>query len=80
MRKNELLHMHSLLVQVAEEYIRRGVATPADFEEYHRLGVTPMALRESRTTHETAVRTLARALADCSARAEPASDPPQSRQ
>lgn len=67
MKKNELLHCHALLVQVAEDYVERGIAARENFEEYHSLGVTPMALREPRDRHERAVRTLARLLADLSA-------------
>lgn len=69
MKKNELIHLHTLLVQVAEEYVESGVATPADLEPYAALGVTPMALRESRDRHEEAVSLLARILADCAKRA-----------
>lgn len=70
MKKNELIHLHTLLTQIAERFIERGVATPADFEPYTALGVTPMALRESRDRHEEAVLLLTRILADCAQRAE----------
>lgn len=69
MKKNELIHLHTLLRQIAEEYVASGVATPADLEPYNALGISPMALRESRARHEEAVRVLARILADCSKRA-----------
>lgn len=69
-KKNELVHLHTLLTQIAEEFIDSGVATPADFEPYTALGVTPMALRESRDRHEEAVKLLTRILADCAQRAE----------
>ncbi|MFB6129495.1 MAG: UPF0058 family protein [Salinigranum sp.] len=69
MKKNELVHLHALLVRVAEDYVSRGIATPADFVEYERLGVTPMALRAPRHEHERAVRTLAHVLARLSERA-----------
>jgi hypothetical protein len=62
--KNELVHLHTLLVRVAEEYIEWGVATRDDFSTYHALGTTPMALRESRADHEAATLILARTLAD----------------
>ncbi|SFL16374.1 Uncharacterised protein family UPF0058 [Halogranum rubrum] len=68
-KKNELVHLHTLLAQIAEEYITSGVATPTDFDPYAELGISPMALRESRDRHEEAVRLLARILADCSKRA-----------
>jgi hypothetical protein len=69
-KKNELIHLHTLLAQIAARFIARGVATSADFEPYTALGVTPMALRESRDRHEEAVTLLTRILADCARRAE----------
>lgn len=69
MKKNELIHLHTLLAQIAEEYLESGVATPAELEPYTALGVTPMSLREARDRHEEAVRLLARILSDCSKRA-----------
>jgi len=63
MNKNELVHLHALLARVAEDYVERGLATPADFTTYNALGTTPMALRRSRADHEAATRALARALA-----------------
>lgn len=64
MKKNELVHLHTLLVQVAEEYVKRGDATPGDFEAYNRLSITPLSLRASRADHERAVSTLMGILAD----------------
>lgn len=63
MKKNELIHLHALLVQVAEDYVDHGDATRDDFLVYDELGVTPMTLRASRATHERAVRTLLAILA-----------------
>jgi hypothetical protein len=63
MKKNELIHLHALLVQVAEDYVGHGDATRDDFLVYDELGVTPMTLRASRATHERAVRTLLAILA-----------------
>jgi hypothetical protein len=63
MKKNELVHFHSLLVTVAEEFVESGLATRADFAEYDALGVSPLALRAPRDAHERAVLTLARLLA-----------------
>ncbi|WP_192918534.1 UPF0058 family protein [Salinigranum salinum] len=63
MNKNELVHLHALLAQVAEEYADEGLATRDDFAAYHELGTTPMALRRSRADHEAATRALARTLA-----------------
>ena len=66
MKKNELVHLHALLVLVAEDYLSRGIATQEDFAEYERLGVTPMALRAPRSDHERAVQALVRTLGDLS--------------
>lgn len=64
MNKNELVHLHALLVRVAEEYVEWGVATRDDFSAYHALETTPMALRRSRADHEAATIVLARTLAE----------------
>jgi hypothetical protein len=63
MKKNELVHFHSLLVTIAEEFVESGLAAKADFAEYDALGVSPLALRAARDDHERAVLTLARLLA-----------------
>ena len=63
MKKNELVHFHSLLVTIAEELVGSGLATKVDFAEYDALGVSPLALRAPRDDHERAVLTLARLLA-----------------
>jgi len=64
--KNELVHLHTLLVRVAEEYAEWGVATSDDFSTYRALRTTPMALRRSRADHEAATLVLARTLAELS--------------
>lgn len=63
MRKDELVHLHSLLALVREEYERRGDAAPAAFAAYDDLDVSPMAVYGSKSDHERAVRALARGLA-----------------
>ena len=68
MRKNELIHLHTLLVEIAGDFLDRGIATREDIEPYNRLEIGPMALRSCRDDHELAVRTLATALAVCAAR------------
>ena len=64
MKKNELVHLHALLARVADEYVARGDATPADFASYDRLQISPLALRAPRDDHEAAVETLAALLAE----------------
>ncbi|WEL25632.1 Putative metal-binding protein [Haloferax volcanii] len=68
MKKNELIHVHSLLVEIATDYRDGGILTSADLEPYNRLGIGPMALRDCRADHERAVRTLTTTLAVCAAR------------
>lgn len=64
MKKNELIHVHSLLANVARDFLERGLVAKEDLEPYERLEVTPMTLRGSRDAHEEAVQTLSRILAD----------------
>jgi hypothetical protein len=62
MRKNELIHLHSLLREVRTEY-----AADADddaFDEYESLGVAPTHVHESKDNHREAVLTLSAQLAD----------------
>ncbi|WP_411963278.1 UPF0058 family protein [Haloferax sp. YSMS24] len=68
MRKNELIHLHTLLVEIAANFLDEGIATREDIEPYHRLEIGPMALRSCRDDHELAVRTLSTALAVSAAR------------
>ena len=71
MNKNELVHVHALLARVAEDYADRGCLTREDLAAYRALGTTPMALRRSRSDHETAARVLARTLARHSTENDP---------
>lgn len=67
MKKNELIHMHTLLVEIASDFLEEGIATQDDMKAYNQLKVGPMALRSCRADHEIAVRTLTTALATCAA-------------
>ena len=64
MKKNELVHLHTLLVQVAADYRERGLMTDTDLDPYRDVGVGPSSLTESRAEHRRAVRTLLSILAD----------------
>ena len=66
MRKDELLHLHSLFALLRSEYVERGLASPAQFSEYDDLEISPMAVYESKNEHARAVRTLAQPLASVS--------------
>lgn len=63
MRKDELVHLHSLLAVLRAEYERRGVAPPSAFAAYEDLDVSPLAVYGSKEEHERAVQALASALA-----------------
>ncbi|MFB6177334.1 MAG: UPF0058 family protein, partial [Halobaculum sp.] len=64
MKKNELLHVHSLLVAVARQYDERGRLAADALDSYRELGVTPMSIRAPRDDHEDAVLALARVLGE----------------
>lgn len=63
MRKDELVHLHSLLAVLRAEYERRGVASPGAFAAYDELDVSPLAVYGSKEDHARAVQALASALA-----------------
>lgn len=66
MKKDELVHLHSLLTVLRAEYERRGVVSESAFERYEGLGVSPMAVYGSKSEHTQAVQALASALAAAS--------------
>ncbi|MFO8116437.1 MAG: UPF0058 family protein [Halorubrum sp.] len=59
MKKNELMHVHALLVQVVEDLLDRGVVDPSHFDAYRELEVSPVDFRVRRDRHEEAVLLLA---------------------
>ncbi len=61
-KKNELLHVHSLLVAIARQYDERGRLADDALDSYRASGVTPMSIRAPRDDHEEAVLELVRAL------------------
>jgi len=63
MKKQELIHLHSLLAQVQHHY---EVDTGSDVEhdEYADLGVKPTSIHKSKTDHKAAVFALADGLTD----------------
>ena len=64
MKKDELVHLHSLLSLVETELSGRGVVASADLRAYEDLDVSPMAVYGSKADHEAAVMALARGLGD----------------
>lgn len=67
MKKNELVHLHSLLTCVAEDFVERGVVDAEAFAEYRALGVSSRSLRASREDHERAVLLLVDVLSTAAA-------------
>ncbi|MFC6726184.1 UPF0058 family protein [Halobium palmae] len=64
MNKTELLHLHSLLVTVADDLRDDGTLALADLEPYFELEITPVAVQGARADHERAVWLLATILSD----------------
>ncbi|WP_262180983.1 MULTISPECIES: UPF0058 family protein [Haloarcula] len=63
MKKQELIHLHSLLAQVQHHY-EADTGTEVDHDEYAELGVKPTSIHKSKTDHKAAVFALADGLTD----------------
>ena len=63
MKKDELVHLHTLLTLLRAEFERREEPPEEWFARYDDLGVSPMAVYGSKTDHARAVQALAGALA-----------------
>jgi len=63
MKKQELIHLHSLLAQVQHHY-EAEAETTVDHDEYVELGVKPTSIHKSKTDHKAAVFALADGLTD----------------
>lgn len=63
MKKDELVHLHSLLTCLRAEFERREDPPEGAFAQYDDLAVSPMAVYGSKADHARAVRALAGALA-----------------
>ncbi|QZP38579.1 UPF0058 family protein [Halobaculum magnesiiphilum] len=63
MRKNELVHLHTLLRTAAGYLSARGDLPDDALDAYESHGVTPMSMRADRGDHEAAVTALATGLA-----------------
>lgn len=57
MKKQELVHLHSLLAEVARYCQAEGVAL--DLSTYHEQDTHPMAISDAKDDHEAAVLALA---------------------
>jgi len=72
MKKQELIHLHSLLAQVQHHY-EHEADTSVEHDLYADLGVKPTSIHKSKTDHKEAVFALASGLTD--AMAEKADEP-----
>ena len=63
MKKQELIHLHSLLAQVQHHY-EADTGTTVEHDEYAELGVKPTSIHKSKTDHKSAVFALADELTD----------------
>lgn len=75
MRKNELLHFHSLLLTLVQGYDERGQLPDGALAEYREIGVTPMSIQASRDDHEAAVLELSAVLAELAESTAPDAQP-----
>ena len=57
MQKEELLHLHMLMIQV-KKYYEHVNHTPLLTPEYDTLGVTPLHIHKSKNVHRIALMTL----------------------
>lgn len=63
MKKQELIQIHGLLVEVQSHYeMESGCST--DCSEYERLGVNPTSIHRSKAAHEEAIFVLLDGLID----------------
>jgi hypothetical protein len=62
MRKQESVHLHALLVAVADHLDERPDAPSPDTSAYLNLGVGPSGVHHSKADHEEAILVLAAAI------------------
>lgn len=62
MRKQELVHLHGVLVEVTESLVEQGVVSAEIWMEYARLGIHPNSIHAQKSDHAEAVRLLASTL------------------
>jgi len=58
MRKQELVHLHGLLAEVAQ-YCKTRNDIHVELERYHALRTRPMSIHQSKTDHKDAALALA---------------------
>ncbi|MEM2934365.1 MAG: UPF0058 family protein [Methanocellales archaeon] len=61
MHKEELIHLHSLLVQIKRYFEQNGMG--GDFSEYNALHISPLHIHRSKAEHKHAIFVLGTKLA-----------------
>ncbi|MEM2924264.1 MAG: UPF0058 family protein [Methanocellales archaeon] len=61
MHKEELIHLHSLLVQIKRYFEQNGIG--GDFSEYNALHISPLHIHRSKAEHKHAIFVLGTKLA-----------------
>lgn len=64
MKKNELVHLHSLFHLLKRHLIAEGAVDEEAFEEYDELSVRPQHVYKAKGHHQEGVRVLATAIAN----------------
>lgn len=64
MRKQESVHLHALLLEIARYLDDRPETPPLDLSEYDALGVGPSSVHRSKGAHEDSVALLATTIGD----------------
>lgn len=62
MRKQELVHLHGLLVEITQSLVDEGTISAEIKNEYEALDINAYAIHESKSDHEEAVLFLAATL------------------
>lgn len=63
MRKQEIIHLHGLLMEV-RRYYKQETDTPIDFSDYDSLEIGTSSIHRSKGEHREAVFRLTEAIAD----------------
>ncbi|MFB6284605.1 MAG: UPF0058 family protein [Halobacteria archaeon] len=63
MHKDELIHLHSLLVEIKKYFEDHEDANGAEFEDYESLNTSPVHIHKSKSEHKHAIFALGEKLA-----------------
>lgn len=62
MRKKELVHLHTLLIEVTQSLVDQGVVSADIWNEYETLDITAHSIHAQKSDHREAVLVLATTL------------------